>query len=148
MDQEALYPFGYGLSYTEFTLSAAAVNKQVITPEDSVECRVRLKNTGKRNGAETVQIYVKDLETPGAPRHQLKGLKRVFLKAGEETEVCITLSAKDFALYDEEGKLILNAGNYAIFIGTGQPDKRSIALTGRSPEVFKVHCENRSVLEQ
>ncbi len=148
MNQEALYPFGYGLSYTEFTLSAAAVNKQVITPEDSIECRVHIKNTGKMNGAETVQVYVKALESAGAPRHQLKGLKKVFLKAGEETEVCIPLLAKDFALYDDEGKLILNKGNYEIFIGTTQPDKRSIALSGSTPEVFKVRCDNRLELEQ
>ncbi|MFU0827877.1 MAG: Xylan 1,4-beta-xylosidase [Lachnoclostridium sp.] len=147
MTQEALYPFGYGLSYTDFTLTDAAVSRQFITPDNNVECRVKIKNTGKMDGAETIQVYVRALDVKDAPRHQLKGLKKVFLKQGEEKDVSITLSPKDFALYDDEGKLVLNEGKYDVFIGTSQPDSRSIALTGKTPDVFQVSCENTVVLE-
>lgn len=146
MNQEALYPFGFGLSYTDFT-AKAAISKTVISPEESIECQVNLKNTGKKDGAETVQIYVKALDVEEAPKHQLKGIKKVFLKAGEETKVSITLPAKAFALYDEEGKLVLNAGNYEVFAGTSQPDQRSILLTGKTPESFKVTVAETVVLE-
>lgn len=148
MSQEALYPFGYGLSYTDFTVSNASISHETITPDNSVECNVTIKNTGKMDGAETIQVYVRALEVEGAPRHQMKGLKKVFLKAGEESKISITLSSKDFALYDEEGRLVLNAGKYEVFIGTSQPDSRSVALTGKKPEVFQVSCEETVVLEQ
>ncbi|WFR55114.1 glycoside hydrolase family 3 C-terminal domain-containing protein [Anaerocolumna sp. AGMB13025] len=146
MNQEALYPFGFGLSYTDFT-AKAAISKTVISPEESIECQVTIKNTGKKDGAETVQIYVKALDVEEAPKHQLKGIKKVFLKAGEETKVSITLPAKAFALYDEEGKLVLNAGNYEVFAGTSQPDQRSILLTGKTPESFKVTVSETVVLD-
>jgi beta-glucosidase len=146
MNQEALYPFGFGLSYTDFT-AKAAISQSVIAPEESIECQVTLKNTGKKDGTETVQVYVKALDTEGAPKHQLKGIKKVFLKAGEETEVSISLPAKAFALYDEEGILVLNAGNYEVFAGTSQPDQRSILLTGKTPDSFKVTVTETVVLE-
>lgn len=146
MNQEALYPFGFGLSYTDFT-AKTVISKTVISPEESIECQVNLKNTGKKDGAETVQIYVKALDVEEAPKHQLKGIKKVFLKAGEETKVSITLPAKAFALYDEEGKLVLNAGNYEVFAGTSQPDQRSILLTGKTPESFKVTVAETVVLD-
>jgi beta-glucosidase len=146
MNQEALYPFGFGLSYTDFT-AKAAISQSVIAPEESIECQVTLKNTGKKDGTETVQVYVKALDTEGAPKHQLKGIKKVFLKAGEETEVSISLPAKAFALYDEEGILVLNAGNYEVFAGTSQPDQRSILLTGKTPDSFKVTVKETVVLE-
>lgn len=148
MKQEPLYPFGYGLSYTEFTTEGAGISKNVIGPAESIECHVKLKNTGKMGGAETVQVYVKALEEDGAPNHQLKGIKKVFLKAGEETEVSITLPAKAFALYDGEGQFVLNAGSYEVFLGTSQPDKRSILLTGKAPDKFKVECKETTVLER
>lgn len=146
MNQEALYPFGFGLSYTDFT-AKTVISKTVISPEESIECQVTIKNTGKKDGAETVQIYVKALDVEEAPKHQLKGIKKVFLKAGEETKVSITLPAKAFALYDEEGKLVLNAGNYEVFAGTSQPDQRSILLTGKTPESFKVTVAETVVLD-
>ncbi len=148
MKQEALYPFGYGLSYTRFCCEEAGISENHITPEESIECSVKLKNTGKMDGVETVQVYVKALEAEGAPNHQLKGIKKVFLKAGEETKVNISLPAKAFALYDEEGRLVLNAGSYEIYIGTSQPDKRSIFLTGKTPDVFEASCKETVVLEQ
>ncbi|MGB8451921.1 MAG: glycoside hydrolase family 3 C-terminal domain-containing protein [Anaerocolumna sp.] len=147
MKQDALYPFGYGLSYTEFAVEGASVNRSVFAPEDNIECSIKIKNTGKIDGSETIQIYVKALDAEGAPNHQLKGIKKVFLTAGEDTAVNVTLPAKAFALYNEEGKLVLNAGSYEVYIGTSQPDKRSVFLTGKTPDTFKISCKKTVILE-
>ncbi len=148
MKQEALYPFGYGLSYTEFACEGAKLSRSVIVPEESIDCSLKLKNTGKMDGAETVQIYVKALDVQGAPNYQLKGFRKVFLKAGEEAAVNLTLPAQAFALYDEEGQLVLHAGSYEVYIGTSQPDKRSISLTGKTPDAFKISCKETAVLDK
>lgn len=148
MKQDALYPFGYGLSYTEFTCEEAKLSRGAIAPEESIECSLKVKNIGKMAGAETVQIYVKALNVDSAPNYQLKGFKKVFLKAGEEAFVNITLPAKAFALYDEEGRLVLNAGTYKVYAGTSQPDKRSIFLTGKTPDTFEVSCKESVILEK
>ena len=99
MTQEALYPFGYGLSYTEFYYTNAVFAK---TPDvkEGVEINVTIKNTGVIDGTETVQAYVK-AKKEGAPNAQLKGIKKVFLKAGEEKTVSIYLPAQSFMLFDE-----------------------------------------------
>ena len=101
MTQEALYPFGYGLSYTEFYYTNAVFAK---TPDvkEGVEINVTIKNTGVIDGTETVQAYVK-AKKEGAPNAQLKGIKKVFLKAGEEKTVSIYLPAQSFILFDENG---------------------------------------------
>lgn len=148
MSREALYPFGYGLSYTSFTEENAVISKNTITPDENIDCFVTLKNTGKIDGAETVQVYIKALDITGAPNHQLKGIRKVFLKSGKEARVRINLTAQAFALFDDEGRLVLNAGDYKVYVGTSQPDKRSIFLTGKTPNCFQVNCKETVILEQ
>ncbi len=132
MDQEALYPFGYGLSYTKFEMSNISVDDDELEPGKSISCSVDLKNVGSYAGAETVQVYVKS-KIAGAPNHQLKGLKKVYLIPGEQKTITITLRDEAFGLYDNNGRLVLNEGEYEIFIGINQPDARSIQLTGNKP---------------
>lgn len=132
MKKEALYPFGYGLSYTKFELSNPSVDAEEIIPGREVNCTIDLKNTGCMSGAETIQIYIK-AHRKGAPNWQLKGLKKVHLNPGEQKTVTITLSDKAFGLYDNNGKLVLHEGEYEVFLGISQPDPRSIQLTGKKP---------------
>lgn len=132
MKNEALYPFGYGLSYTDFELSNASVDADELIPGKEVLCRVNIKNGGSLPGAETVQVYIK-AKKEGAPNWQLKGLKKVFLNPGDEETVLIKLQDKAFGLYDNEGRLIINEGEYEVYIGISQPDERSIRLTGKRP---------------
>ena len=137
MTQKALYPFGYGLSYTSFALTDAAVEGDIAT---GVTCRAKLWNIGDRDGAETVQVYVKS-PMQGAPNAQLKGLKKVFLKAGERREVVISLAREDFGVYNEKGVREVVPGEYEVFVGMTQPDARSRELTGISPERFVIAYE-------
>jgi beta-glucosidase len=132
MSQDALYPFGYGLSYTKFEMSNASVDTDEIGLSKAITCSVDLKNVGNYAGAETVQVYVR-AKVEGAPNHQLKGLKKVNLMPGEQKTIKITLNNEAFGLYDNNGKLVLHEGEFEVFIGNSQPDVRSIQLTGNKP---------------
>nr|WP_330421256.1 glycoside hydrolase family 3 C-terminal domain-containing protein [Blautia sp. AM47-4] len=99
MEQEALYPFGYGLSYTEFSLSEPEITVYegdkvsetgIIRKGTGMTVRTVIRNIGKMAGGETVQVYVKSC-CDGTPNPQLKALKKVFLNPGEEQEVVLTL---------------------------------------------------------
>ena len=145
MDTEALYPFGFGLSYTDFELSNIRLSGKDIT-EAGIEIETDITNTGTCDGAETVQIYVK-VDRPNTPNPQLKALKKVFLHTGETRHVVLKLSQKDFAVFNEEGKKVVSKGSSKVYVGISQPDTRSIALMGKSPAVFEVVSSYNSVVE-
>lgn len=136
MTQEALYPFGYGLSYTDFTYSEVAF---VGTPDikNGVEIAFTVKNTGSMDGTETVQAYVK-AKREGTPNAQLKGIRKVDLKAGEAKTLTIKLPAEAFMLFNEDGVAEYIAEGYEIYIGGSQPDARSVALTGKKPQALHI----------
>lgn len=144
MKNEALYPFGYGLSYTEFTYSAVAVSSDVIG-ENGIVLKATLTNTGGREGTETVQTYVK-ADREGTPNAQLKGIKKVTLRPGESKEVSFELPLEAFALYDEQAVNRVEAGRYLVSIGGTQPESRSEFLTGKKVAVIEVTAENEVVL--
>ncbi len=140
MEQEALYPFGYGLSYTDFSISDVTLSGAEISKGGSITVTATVTNHGVYDGAETVQVYVKARNREGAPNYQLKGLKKVRVPQGRSKIVEITLTDASFALYDEDGRLLLGAGEYEVFVGASQPDSRSVFLTGKKPECFAVTC--------
>lgn len=144
MRKEALYPFGYGLSYTKFVLTHGSVDGDVIEKGKDVACSVDIENVGHMSGAETIQVYVR-VNINGAPNWQLKGLKKVYLNPGEKETVKVTLKDEAFGLYNDDGKLVLNEAEYEIYIGTCQPDVRSIQLTGNVP-LKKIMHSNKTVI--
>lgn len=87
MDNEPLYPFGYGLSYTTFRYSDIALSTPVMGQNGSTTAAVTVTNTGKRDGAEVVQLYIRDLVGITRPVRELKGFEKVFLKAGEQDRI-------------------------------------------------------------
>ncbi|MBR2822504.1 MAG: glycoside hydrolase family 3 C-terminal domain-containing protein [Clostridia bacterium] len=120
----ALYPFGYGLSYTEFEVAEAAA-------EDG-RVKVRVRNTGSREGDAVVQVYVR-CDSPLAPLHpRLCGFRRVTLAAGEEREITVKLDPLTWTVVDEEGNRQPEAHG-TLFVGLNQPDDRSVELTGNRP---------------
>lgn len=132
--KEPLYPFGYGLSYTSFEYSDAKVSSDKVT-DDGVDVTVTVKNTGKYDSNETVQVYVKldpDKALSYNPNMSLKGIKKVALKAGESKTVSIHLAKEAFGLFDEAGVLQVNAGKAVVSVGGVAPDERSEKLTGKS----------------
>ncbi len=118
---EPIYSFGYGLSYTSFEYSELQLPETAQNGE-SVAVRVKVKNTGERDGEEVVQLYLKDLiaSTP-RPKHQLEGFKRVFLKAGESKTVSFELNPRQFSIIGKDDKRVIESGDFEIFVGGGQP---------------------------
>lgn len=145
MENEALYPFGYGLSYTDFTYSNEKLSSDLIK-EEGISVSAVLTNTGDLEGTETVQVYVK-ADREGTPNPQLKGIRKVTLKPGESREVTVTLPLEAFALYDEQAVNRVSEGNYQVYIGGSQPDRRSEKLTGKKPVSLAVKAEQEFVVE-
>lgn len=136
MKNEALYPFGYGLSYTEFDYKDISVSSDNIE-EEGITVKAVVNNTGGVEGTETVQVYVKS-DKEGTPNAQLKGICKVSLKPGESKEVSVSLPLKAFALYDEQAVNRVTAGKYFVYIGGAQPDTRSEKLTGKKVGMITV----------
>lgn len=131
MENEALYPFGYGLSYSKFEYSHLSLSSNKIKSGESISCSVKVKNVGNRESKEVVQLYLKDIETSVvAPKWQLKGFKKVNLLPNEEKEITFNLVPEDMMLVNEEGESVLEAGSFEVYVGGSQPDSRSISLTG------------------
>lgn len=124
-----LYPFGYGLSYTDFEIRSAEADRQ--------EMKVLVRNTGKRDGETVVEIYA-DCDSPLAPKHpRLCGFCRVSLKAGEEKEVRVKLDPLTWTVVDEQGeRQPVQTGT--LYAGFSQPDARSAELTGKKPYEVKI----------
>ena len=136
MTNEALYPFGYGLSYTKFEITDVNASTDKIT-DDGIDITCKIKNAGEYFSRETIQVYVK-AEREGTPNAQLKGLKKVALNPGEEKEVTLHLDKKAFALCNEDGVSVVENGEYSIYVGQSQPDVRSCKLLDKSPTCLKV----------
>ncbi len=131
-----LYPFGYGLSYTNFTYSEIKAPAEISTGK-KITVTAKVTNTGKRDGEEVIQLYV----SPGKSNEQLirslKGFKRIFLKAGESKWISFTLSQQEFSVNDNTGKSKLMTGKAIISIGGGQPDIQLITSSNYlKKEVF------------
>ncbi len=133
MKSKALYPFGYGLSYTEYEYSNTELKDSSFDENEQVHLRATVKNVGKRDGIETVQVYV---GAPGedAPNAQLKKIMKVSLAAGEKKELDISLDKESFMIFNKDGIQELRKGTYHIFVGGQQPDARSEELTGKKVE--------------
>lgn len=116
---EPLYPFGYGLSYTEFEYSQLVVNQT----NDSIDISVNVKNTGKYEGEETVQIYVQDtVASLVRPVKELKGFEKVFLKPGDKISVKSEIKKSDIGFYDNDMNYFLEDGEFKIYVGTNSVD--------------------------
>ncbi len=132
MEGEALYPFGYGLTYGDVRVESAVLSSRD-ADTGAVHIRVKVKNAGSAATGDVVQIYVKDLESPFAvPNHSLCAFARVFLAAGEEKEMGMAVSGDAFLVVNEEGEQVKGSGKYRLYVGTGQPDERTAALSGKS----------------
>ena len=118
------YAFGYGLSYTTFVVGQGKLSKKAMKKNGQVTLTVPVTNTGKREGTETIQVYVKALDDAGAPIKALKGFQKLSLKAGETKAATISLDGEAFEYYDESiDELSTRAGRYQILYGTSSLDK-------------------------
>ncbi|MFW0718656.1 glycoside hydrolase family 3 N-terminal domain-containing protein [Pedobacter sp. N23S346] len=113
-----LFPFGYGLSYTNFSYADLKVSKAEDKDQLSVMVTFKVKNTGHRDGDEVVQLYVKDeISSVVVPNKLLKQFKRIHLKAGEEKTIQFKLPADDFGLFNSDNQQVAEKGNFQLLIG-------------------------------
>jgi beta-glucosidase len=123
------YAFGYGLSYTTFNVGQGKISAKKMKKNGKVTITVPVTNTGKREGTEVVQVYVKALDDAGAPIKALKGFQKLQLNAGETKTASITLDGEAFEYYDEAiDELSTKAGRYQILYGTSSRDEDLKAL--------------------
>ncbi len=114
-----LFPFGYGLSYTQFKYENLVINKSRVDSKDKIEISVDVRNVGKVRGDEVVQLYLHDAEaTITRPLEELFGFKRITLDPGEQTTVEFTVSMKQLGFYNENMEYIVEPGKIDVYIGS------------------------------
>jgi len=119
-----LYPFGFGLSYSSFEITAPQILKNKIKPEESFEVKVSVSNRSNRRGTEVVQLYIRDLYSSATrPIKELKDFKRVELNPGETKEVTFRVTPDKLAFYDREMKFVVEKGVFEVMVGSSSVDK-------------------------
>ncbi len=123
-----LFPFGHGLSYTRFAYGPLEVVPAVCAPADMVRIALDVSNVGARDGDEVVQLYVRDVvASVTRPVKQLAGFARIHLRAGETQRVCFELDPRQLAFYDQDLRLVLEAGEVRVMVGASSDDIRQQA---------------------
>lgn len=121
----ALYPFGYGLSYTTFEYSDLDITPRVITPNESATVRLKVTNTGKCAGDEVVQLYIRDvLSSITTYEKNLAGFQRIHLEPGETQELSFTIDRKHLELLDADMKWVVEPGDFVLMAGASSEDIR------------------------
>jgi len=131
MTEKPLFPFGYGLSYTTFTIGKADIGKNTIQAGESLTVTLPVSNTGKRDGAEVLQIYLRKLGDPDAPLKTLRAFQRIPLKAGKTQNVVINLPSSAFETFDAASNTVkVCSGKYELLYGDSSDDSslKTIAL--------------------
>jgi beta-glucosidase len=120
---EPLYPFGYGLSYTAFKYSAITLDKKEIREGESLTAKITVTNTGKRDGEEIVQLYIRDMVgSISRPIKELKGYKKVMIPAGKSSEISFTLNSSDLAFWRQDMTYGTEPGDFELYIGRNSDD--------------------------
>jgi beta-glucosidase len=130
-EKEPLYPFGYGLSYTSFKYSNLRLSATRLPADNNLNINVDVENTGKLAGREVVQLYISDVEASvEVPMRQLCGIQCITLEPEQKQTISFTIKPQHMALFDYDGKRVLEPGQFIITVGGHQPDQRSTSLTG------------------
>lgn len=127
VSNEPLYPFGFGLSYTQFEYSGIQLSKNSFRPGESITASVTVSNKGSVTGKEVVQLYIRDVVgSITRPIKELKGFQKIELKPGEAKTVTFKISVEDLKFYNSELKYIAEPGDFKLFIGANSRDVKEI----------------------
>ena len=119
----ALYPFGYGLSYTDFNYGPVELSKKEMSLDDSITISINITNSGDYSGVEIVQLYIRDIVgSITRPVKELKGFQKISLNTGETKKVSFIISKKDLAFYDINMNFVAEPGDFKVFIGGNSRD--------------------------
>ena len=124
-----LYPFGYGLSYTDFEYSKPTLSTPILNSNETVSVSVSVTNTGSYDGDEVVQMYIRDqISSATRPVKELKGYQRIFLKKGETKQVSFDIDKATLAFYDIDMNYCVEPGDFSIMVGSSS-DKKDLKTT-------------------
>jgi beta-glucosidase len=126
---DPLFPFGFGLSYTTFSIGTAMFSKTAIKAGETIELTIPVSNTGKRNGTEIVQVYIRKINDTDGSLKTLRGFQRVNVAAGKTSQAVIDLPYKSFEFYDSaSGKMAVTTGEYEVWFGNSS-DIKDLKMT-------------------
>ncbi|RRN76381.1 beta-glucosidase, partial [Pseudoxanthomonas sp. SGD-10] len=126
---DPLYPFGYGLSYTSFDISAPILSKSSMSAGEDIKVSVTVKNTGRYDGEEVVQLYVRDMVgSVTRPVKELKGFKKIFLKVGESKTVEFTINEETLKFYNSELDFVAEPGDFKVFVGNSSANVKEASF--------------------
>lgn len=129
VDNEPLYPFGYGLSYTTFTYGDIQLDQTSITTERGLQASLTISNTGAYDAEEIVQLYVQDLVgSITRPVKELKSFQKIFLAKGESKKITFNLTEEELRFYNNELKLVSELGDFKLFIGPNSRDTKELTF--------------------
>jgi beta-glucosidase len=121
---DPLFPFGFGLSYTSFSIGNAQLNKTTLSKGDDLKLTIPVSNTGKRNGTEILQVYIKKVSDTSGLIKTLKGFERMTIPAGKTEQARITLPYNSFEFYDDKTRQMHVApGEYNVWYGSSSDSK-------------------------
>jgi beta-glucosidase len=129
---DPLFPFGFGLSYTTFSIGDVKLSNTTINANESVEFTIPVTNTGKRDGTEIVQVYERKINDTDGPLKTLRGFQRVNVAAGKTNQAAIRLSHRAFEFFNRSiGRMVVTPGEYEVLYGTSSDNKdlKSIKVT-------------------
>jgi beta-glucosidase len=122
-DVSPLYPFGFGLSYTTFAFKNVRLEKKILRPDEKTRVLVDVTNTGKREGTEVVQLYIRDqVSSVTRPVKELKGFQKISLKPGEARTVALDITPESLAFYDVNLRYVVEPGEFDILVGNSSRD--------------------------
>ena len=125
-----LYPFGYGLSYTTFDISAVTLDQNEMDKNGRIAAHVTVKNTGDTAGCDVVQLYIRDdYSDVVRPVRELKGFRRVELAPGKEQEVTFYITEEDLRCYRLDGTFGSEPGTFTVFVGDSSTTENSAVFT-------------------
>src|SRR5690606_35987186 len=126
VNNDPLYPFGYGLSYTTFSYGDVQLSSTSLKGNQTLKASITISNTGKYDGAEVVQLYIRDLVgSVTRPVKELKGFQKIMLKAGETQTVTFNITTEDLKFYNSELKYDWEPGEFEIMIGGNSRDVKT-----------------------
>jgi len=145
-DGTPLYPFGYGLTYSDFEITCSIGATRSINPGNNFLIEGTLSNTGDSDAREIVQVYIKTPKVGNKnPKPELRVIKPIFVPAGKTAGFSFNLTPREISMINDKGERVIKPGDYTFYIGTGQPDERTFELTGKRPETIMLSVTGESL---